>query len=1165
AELEDTKLKLGEVVDEVLFLESELSAARRQNDFLCTALADNTAAHAQVIQLLNLENRLLKYRLHNEPDSTTAHLQKLGSKADAAVTVALDDLRTFQQTLQRSLVDSKLKLPSPTFLESPGPLREDEKRELLNLGQPGGDDNVGTPLDSNFGLLNRPSSSGSEARIRSGRPKTPQDQAKRLQELEQECAEWENKAARLEREVQLLRDDLDRAKAHQVWPFRDDHRSADGAFGMSSNTNVMRKDGGPSDEERQVAIPRPRQNGTGLLADYKAAASSSRDNSAATTDSAADEIARLKRMIQDSDRQHEDQRKALMRETERELRDAESQIAELTRQLKRARAAPTNPTAAASPSSSPSRAAAKFRVRRMQIHESGDVELEGAGELVPHGMLQAAESAASRRVSELEGQLARERLENDKLRRERTAAVREKSEALGRFEDLELEHGIGQQEFETERSQRAALREELEKAQRDKEATSRELRASERRHQALMQDLKEVMEERDRAFGSTESANRQYLEAVQALEMVRTEVEGLTSERDQAVREQERLLKEKQHVQRNLDAERRNRESLGQDIAILQQQKQTIQMERDAALQEQLNALKRLDDASADRKAALMARDKALAEKKDMDDEMAQLRVADHRHQLKARELQGRIDALDQQLAEATTKLKAAEQAAAQAGADLAELKEAKVDAEQEMEVAQRQCRAIGEELKSVLRVRDIALQQRDAALQRLREGEGKLEDHLALTSSRVSPRNGAAPEHPNSIYDRMDQLEVALATVEEEKKDLESALRASGNLGETKDSLVGLSTRLLDIHEIFRAAYDSMSEALEDAGSGAPRGATAAPAAPASPSHSLGEVVQMLLKQVETLELDGSRQTRCVSKFAETCRRLTQLSQRLSAGQGDHGEGEPGEQGIAGVREQQLQVMHQRLEKEQERNLELQREVQEKISEARFLSNRIEETRTKLERAEERIAKLETQKAASLDQDVAGGATDVAKDWRKRVEDLEASLDGAKREHQAEEERLHNEIEEERLQLREALERLKASDDKALELQRKLRAHTYELERLQGERDKLASHVETASSQLKGVAHQKTSAAKELEEVYASLTDLETQLLASHAENRRLKKVVAQFSGKERGAQNGVSAAAEHGGDVNEVVEDAQTSRVAVGGSQRNIRIKRSGSIVID
>jgi len=807
AEVAEVRAQLAEVVDEVLFLEGQLSARQREVAFLRQSLADSTAAHASAI-------RALQEGLSDGPEAAAA----------------LEDLGNFQQKLQRLLVEANLQLPKPNFM----PVARAKRISNSN---------------GSFHSLNSVNSSGS----------------------------WRNDAQERKNKP-MVREFGKQLSEAKIWTLKDDGGSEQDSFGMSSNTQP------------------------------------------------ASEVSRLKQLLRDQEQQHERQRKALLKQAETELRDAEAEIQRLKKKERNGLPSPRSDS------------------RSLTVRDDF-------------------------RMTQLEEELAKQKRENERLRREVKAASRDKGEAMNAFEELELEHTLGQEAFETEKSQRKRLREELDKAHRDREISLREVRAAERRHSALVDEMKQVMEERDAANSKTDEANRKFLSGLQELETLRTDLDEAMQERDAAESGRERAEKELNVVRRSLEAEKQKMSEIQQDLIIAEQQSETVAMERDAAVREQQNSMERLDRALSDRRQAFAARDEALQSSSSLENEAARLRVQEHKDQKIIKQLQDELNRGNERLEKSLQRISEAERKEREARSAAEEADEAKMSAEQEMEVSQRQANALREELKSVLRVRDIALRQRDVAIQE-KQSRSKSNDLALLDASR-----GDA--------DHAEHLEAWL-----------------------KKKLLDIGHRMRDVHQILQEAHLKSVEGFEGLSGNdfsSPR--------TVSPRHSDREdrIVAFMEECVVLLETDASKYTKSILKFANA--------------------------------------------------------VQSKEARVSLLESKIDEiTRS----------------------------SEFENDAGKPSADMFAAL------------------EKEREQLREALDRLRRSDAQVTELKRKLRSKHFDIERLEAERDRLLHNVETASSQLKGVANQKTSAAKELEEVYVSLTELEKQLFASHAENARLQQILA-------------------------------------------------------
>jgi predicted nucleic acid-binding Zn-ribbon protein len=267
--------------------------------------------------------------------------------------------------------------------------------------------------------------------------------------------------------------------------------------------------------------------------------------------------------------------------------------------------------------------------------------------------------------------------------------------------------------------------------------------------------------------------------------------------------------------------------------------------------------------------------------------------------------------------------------------------------------------------------------------------------------------------------------------------------------------------------------------------------------AATATVAQSLAEITVTLGRQTQALDSESARRTESVQRLVEVARRAQLLAER-------HRSQDAG-------KEQQLLA---ELDEARAMQRAQQQELGRVTADARLARAQLEDARALAEQAQARLFAAAPGMGGTQGQHVA--CQQEADRLRARARELEAALEAAAATAAAAARRADAELKEERDQLAQALERLAAADEKAVDLRRKLRSALLDVERLEGERDRLSVFVEDASSQLRGVATHKTAVSRELEEVYSSLTDLERQLLQSRAENHRLRQRLGTLSSSE-------------------------------------------------
>jgi hypothetical protein len=319
----------------------------------------------------------------------------------------------------------------------------------------------------------------------------------------------------------------------------------------------------------------------------------------------------------------------------------------------------------------------------------------------------------------VETAIAEERSLREDLERTLQIVMQERDAARNELLSWSMKNNLSREENKSLEEQRKLMRDEFERAQRNAEGAIREQRASERRFEALAEEMRQVMEERDQAYAARDEARKQKADEERHGQEARRQA-------DEAIAMNAALAERLQGAERAREAavaqrqsEERLRSQAEADIEVFRQQAHTLQVERDAALRENESVLERLDQAIGARRLAVAARAEAVkqaeeaAKKCEMADAKlkAETKRADEMEG-KAREAIEEAEKIQQRLAQQTGELRDAHEA-------VQEYKDLKEEAERECEAARRQVRGLNEEMLSVLKARDLALQQRDEAFAR--------------------------------------------------------------------------------------------------------------------------------------------------------------------------------------------------------------------------------------------------------------------------------------------------------------------------------------------------------------------------------------------------------------------------------------------------------------
>lgn len=392
------------------------------------------------------------------------------------------------------------------------------------------------------------------------------------------------------------------------------------------------------------------------------------------------ELEKLKEEMEDLRRSHKKEKERMMRQAEAEIRDACLQVHSLQQLL-----------------------------RKTQDYAGDD--LLGTETTSPQPS-RAAEHSRNRRAASMPVELNKERMQS--LSRRQSLPI--EAEKKGLDEEVASSYVLNHAE---------ELGYDADKAHRDRELFSKEQRASQVRHQALLEDLSHVLEERDRALAETCAHRKTAALAEKAAKDWKNKLHNALGRLRKADEGAQRLKEEKAKLEAETDGYVRTKVNLEQDIEVLKKRLQSVELERDAAIKEQHHALARIDKAAEERRAVVQEKFEAEA-KTDAAERRLQAAVdAVKRCEEEKLAVENELIATKTELAQAKVRLEERRSTQEQAQRQLAIEKDDRQSALQELETVQRQLNALKKEMKSVLRVRDIALEQRDLAVNELRHIQG--------------------------------------------------------------------------------------------------------------------------------------------------------------------------------------------------------------------------------------------------------------------------------------------------------------------------------------------------------------------------------------------------------------------------------------------------------
>ena len=343
--------------------------------------------------------------------------------------------------------------------------------------------------------------------------------------------------------------------------------------------------------------------------------------------------------------------------------------------------------------------------------------------------------AAARRIAELEEGLAKEKTSRIGADRMARNAIQEAQQTMRELDEAEMERGLTMEEVQTERSQREALKREVEQAVRNEEIAVREMHAAERRYQHLVEEMEMVMEERDGHIADKDGLRRKIQSKDLDVVNAQNEADDALQRIDWAMNQVAFLEKERGDILHKAKADERRKLDAEMEAQVAREELDQALLERQALIRQNEELEERSHQLSQEKKAIqdqLKDREREneyLATlKEDAEDKLMRM----ERSLVEARE--GRSNAEHDRDRERRMR-RDMEQELGDLREGYEEAREGQTAAEREAETAQRQYRGLSDEMISVLKVRDIALQQRDEARKRggevrmLRGGEDRQED----------------------------------------------------------------------------------------------------------------------------------------------------------------------------------------------------------------------------------------------------------------------------------------------------------------------------------------------------------------------------------------------------------------------------------------------------
>ena len=313
--------------------------------------------------------------------------------------------------------------------------------------------------------------------------------------------------------------------------------------------------------------------------------------------------------------------------------------------------------------------------------------------------------------------IAEERSLREDLERTLQIVMQERDVARNDLLTRSLKENLSKEEFKSLEEQKKLLREEMEKLKRNAESALREQRASEKRFQAMTEELKQLMEERDTAIMLKDEARKEKALQEELLMTCKKEIDEVKSINNQLT---ERLLNTERirdHALSQKQSEERLRLQCQADVEVIRQQVHTLQVERDAALRENETILERLDQALGARRLAIAAKGEAIQQAEEFQRKCEQAEIRLKGESKRAEELDQKLRDSQELCEKLRNQLEAQQNQLLQADLAVQEYREYKEEAERECEAARRQVRGLNDEMLSVLKARDLALQQRDDAL----------------------------------------------------------------------------------------------------------------------------------------------------------------------------------------------------------------------------------------------------------------------------------------------------------------------------------------------------------------------------------------------------------------------------------------------------------------
>ena len=761
-----------------------------------------------------------------------------------------------------------------------------------------------------------------------------------------------------------------------------------------------------------------------------------------------------------------------------------------------------------------------------------------------------------RRIESLEAQLREAWAARDSAVAESKHAGRDMKESERAEMEAVRSRDKAYAELETAVEEQRRLSEKVEKLQRDYDSAARQaddLSSSSKDFKAKMERLtlerNTARAERDASQIDAENAkqkvNAAEMEKKYALDDVAEAIRQRDAAQQQAVaaiEEEENAIKQKQQalansvkaqesaeaaVRARKDAEATARKSMGEaenlriEVMHERRQKEAIMKEMKQALQERQNAIVELKIRSQEDKSEDAHRAK-------INTEIAELKSTKNMADELATEMKGKCARLESELESERERL---HQASATERALLTQIKELN-ETLRRKESASAQDKGRDDTLQ-----RD--LEQFKGGYYRLSENVRVLEQQLAESIDKYRSLQMAFQDAKVSL--RQQQLvneQQATLAVSRQQLSAESPpqqrarvhVRRSGSVviqdnagavrlaaGQSFQASQSSNSRVIHIDRAGKMSHVQRRTENGMGNSAAPAGPAPVASAGAATTRDLGSLKVQVQRMKEQAADAAQRAREDVSAVEVAAAGMKEKLRMLEEERKGHTEENARLKGRVSDLEKDLGNAKQKydlLEQKYDGISKLHKEAGEKIKsldgDISGERERLLELNANLQKSENAVELLKERKDLS-DEEIKRLRLDNQKHMEEKyqlLDDLRNAQSSMQSGHEATEKTVHNF----QNQVHQFESRLKEERERGDKLEEALNKKSQELVSIEEERSRLSSELEGAAAHLRLIGLQKQAVTRELEQVYSSLAELESQLSVSRTENERLRMANANY-----------------------------------------------------